>query len=101
MAAISPCKRCGSMPPISGVGVLIAIDLRVFLAFACAAINLIGVFTRPQNGMRNSFFRCDVLKIKKKRGPDDEKVRKYIVITCRVHPGETNSSWVLKVRMRF
>uniref|UniRef100_A0A7S1HWW0 Peptidase M14 domain-containing protein n=1 Tax=Eutreptiella gymnastica TaxID=73025 RepID=A0A7S1HWW0_9EUGL len=45
--------------------------------------------------------RCDVIKIKKKRGPNDEKVRKYIVFTCRVHPGETNSSWVLKGVLDF
>ncbi|KAJ9439065.1 Cytosolic carboxypeptidase NnaD [Diplonema papillatum] len=44
--------------------------------------------------------RCDVLKISRKsprkKAGGSEKEKKYVVVSGRVHPGETNASWVIK-----
>eukprot|EP01065_Artemidia_motanka_P046805 TRINITY_DN717_c1_g1_i6.p1 TRINITY_DN717_c1_g1~~TRINITY_DN717_c1_g1_i6.p1 ORF type:complete len:728 (+),score=189.15 TRINITY_DN717_c1_g1_i6:1075-3258(+) len=49
--------------------------------------------------------RCDLIKIskkeKKKLKAGEKAEKKYVVVTGRVHPGETNSSWVVKGMLDF
>mmetsp|Transcript_9796 Transcript_9796/g.28021 ORF Transcript_9796/g.28021 Transcript_9796/m.28021 type:complete len:662 (-) Transcript_9796:200-2185(-) len=47
--------------------------------------------------------RCDLLTITdfSSGGDSDPGSREYIVITARVHPGESNSSWVMKGMIDF
>eukprot|EP01064_Diplonema_japonicum_P007699 TRINITY_DN15327_c0_g1_i4.p1 TRINITY_DN15327_c0_g1~~TRINITY_DN15327_c0_g1_i4.p1 ORF type:complete len:1033 (+),score=252.67 TRINITY_DN15327_c0_g1_i4:54-3152(+) len=51
--------------------------------------------------------RCDIIKISKKTkktktsGAADKTEKKYIVVSGRVHPGETNASWVVKGMLDF
>eukprot|EP00906_Rhabdomonas_costata_P020802 RCo030266 len=52
--------------------------------------------------------KCEVLTLKrsltaaqKEQRRQRKQPRKYIVFTCRVHPGETNSSWIMKGILDF
>lgn len=42
---------------------------------------------------------CDLLTITEYQSPpEDLDTREYVVLTGRVHPGETSASWVMQVR---
>ena len=47
--------------------------------------------------------RCDIVKISKKskKRVGEKGEKRYIVISGRVHPGETNASWVVKGMLDF
>ena len=45
--------------------------------------------------------KCEILTITAKTNPETMPKRKGIVITARVHPGESNGSWMMKGVLNF
>jgi murein tripeptide amidase MpaA len=45
--------------------------------------------------------KCEVLTITSRQNPDNMARRKGVIITARVHPGESVGSWMMKGALEF
>eukprot|EP00736_Rhodelphis_marinus_P001464 Rmarinus@m.7281 len=87
-------------------------QLQTDLAYLCASVSARSCFTLRENLCSTlAGNRCDVLTITARENIDTARLaggngiysdacnirnRKYIVLTSRVHPGESNSSWLMR-----